>query len=296
LIYTRGGIDTRAFDFNSIYALRQEYDLPSILGYFMNWSTKVLCPFFFTYFYFRKRYSLMLPVLILQILMYLSFGNKAFLFSLGILIMTIVMAKGSNFIKGMAISMSVLNISAYFLNVINITDALQRAIPYRLTFIPAQIQYQYYEFFSVREKLNFADSIIGQIFMINSPYNEKIGFVIGSHFSHNGLGSNSNTGIFADAYANGGILAMIFVSLVLGIVLNIIDASTRDLPVYVVVGSLSYIMFVLNDTSLLTTLLTGGMLIMIVLLILFNSSILKNEEVNKQETIKVKRNIQDATF
>ncbi|WP_317944741.1 hypothetical protein [Sporosarcina saromensis] len=289
LIYIRGGIDPRAFNFDSIYNLRSEYDLAGISGYLMNWSTKVLCPFFFTYFYFQRKYLLMLPILVLQLMMYLSFGNKAFLFSIGVLIMTIIITKRNNFIREMALSMSLLNIFAYLLDTLMITDALRRAIPYRLTFIPAQIQFQYYEFFNVRDKLHFADGIIGKILMVESPFGEKIGFVIGRFFSHNGVGSNSNTGIFADAYANGGILVMIIVALIFGIILNVIDASTRDLPIYVVVGSFSYIMFVLNDTALLTTLLTGGMGLMMIMLLLLNSSVLKSDDTGSSR-VRIKGN------
>ncbi|TCI71257.1 MULTISPECIES: hypothetical protein [unclassified Exiguobacterium] len=238
----------------------------------MNWTTKAFFPFFFTYYLYKKKYIMLLPIAFLQILMYLSFGNKAFLLSIGVLILFVVAVKG-NYIRNIVISMCLLHVLAYLLDRFLMFDALRTAVSYRLVFIPAQIQFQYYDFFSLRDKLYFADGIIGKILLVDSPFSESIGFVIGKYFSYNGLGSNSNTGMLADAYANGGFIAMLVIATVFGLLLNIIDNSTKELPIYVVVGSLSYIMFVLNDTALLTTILTGGLGIVIILLILFNSAI-----------------------
>ncbi|TCI81235.1 oligosaccharide repeat unit polymerase [Exiguobacterium sp. IPCH1] len=272
LIVLRGGIDSRAFDFDTIYSLRVENNIDGLSSYLMNWTTKAFFPFFFTYYLYKKKYIMLLPIAFLQILMYLSFGNKAFLLSIGVLILFVVAVKG-NYIRNIVISMCLLHVLAYLLDRFLMFDALRTAVSYRLVFIPAQIQFQYYDFFSLRDKLYFADGIIGKILLVDSPFSESIGFVIGKYFSYNGLGSNSNTGMLADAYANGGFIAMLVIATVFGLLLNIIDNSTKELPIYVVVGSLSYIMFVLNDTALLTTILTGGLGIVIILLILFNSAI-----------------------
>ncbi len=272
LIVKRGGIDIRALNFDLIYDLRAENQISGFTGYLMNWSTKALCPFFLAYFYYRKKYIIMLSVILLQLMMYLSFGNKAFLLSIGVIFMGIVITKRGRYIREMVLCMTGLNITAYFLSNFGISDSLRTAIPYRLTFIPAQIQFQYYEFFSNREKLFFADGIIGKLLNIQSPFSQNISFVIGSYFSHNGLGSNSNTGIFSDAYANGGIILMISIAIVFGIILNFIDSITEKIPLHISVGSVSYMIFILNDTALLTTLLTGGLWLVILLLLLFNSS------------------------
>lgn len=271
LIVQRGGIDPRAFNFDSIYGLRAETELRGVWGYFLNWSTKAFAPFYFVYFYFNKKKIPLLVVVTLQLLMYLSFGNKAFLFSIGILIlMTLIMRRG-RFVKEFIISMSALNLLAYFTDKFLNVDILRRAIPYRLVYIPAQIQYQYYDFFKGRDKLLFAEGLIGRVLSIQSPFTESISRVIGMYYSRSGLGTNANTGIISDAYANGGVFGVIVISILFGVVLLFIDSTTKKLPLYVTIGSLSYITFVLNDTGLFTTLLTGGMGIMILLLMMFNS-------------------------
>lgn len=267
LVVQNGGIDTRAFNFDSIYDMRSENNVSGIIGYLLNWSAKLFCPLFFAYFYFRKKYFLLLPILIFQLLLYLSYGNKAFLFSILLIVMVIYFVKRNKFDRDFILSIAAINIVAYMLDAYNISDALRRAIPYRAIFIPAQIQYHYYEFFSMRSKMHFSDSLIGKVFSIDSPFSEGYTFVIGQIYSG---GGNANAGIFADAYANGGFICMICFAVIIALIFYLVDSITDKTPLYVVIGSFSYMMFVLNDTSLQTALLTGGMGMMILLLLLLN--------------------------
>lgn len=270
LILKRGGIDSRSFNFDSIYELRAENEISGMLGYLMNWSTKVFFPFYFLYFSYIKRKELLFLTVVLQVLMFLSFGNKAFLFSIGVVILTTYLMKRGDYIKGIVISMITINLVAFLLFLSNFSDALYRAIPYRMIFIPSQIQFQYYNYFSEREKVLFSEGFIGKIFSIDNPYFEPIPILINRFYL--GKEAYANTGIFADAFANGGFLAMIMISLILGLVLLLVDSISTKLPLYFVVGSSSYIMFVLNDTGLQTTLFTGGLILLIILLMLLNSS------------------------
>ncbi|MHB1454439.1 MAG: hypothetical protein ACYCYM_10870 [Saccharofermentanales bacterium] len=278
LVLMRGGIDSRAFDFNSIYELRSENNVVGFMGYMLNWCTKVFCPFFFVYFYYRRQKLILLLILGLQLLSYLSFGNKAFLFSIALIIICVIIAKREKFDKEFILLISGINIIAYLLDILNISDTLRRAIPYRMVFIPAQIQFYYYEFFSTREKMHFAETIFGRMFSIKSPYSEGLSFYISRYYSSNEVYANANTGIFSSAYADGGFIAMILFSIILALVFYLVDSTTAKLPLYVVIGAFSYTMFVLNDASLLTSILTGGMGITIFILLLFNSNIKECDE------------------
>ncbi|WP_112182122.1 MULTISPECIES: hypothetical protein [Paraliobacillus] len=276
MIIKRGGIDFRAFNFNSIYDLRSEIHFSGISGYLLNWCAKVFCPFFFAYFLFKRQKGKMFLILMLQLLLYLSFGFKAYLFSVGMLVMVAIVFRKNKFERDFTLGFTGIIIVSYILDIINISTTLRNSIPFRMVYVPAQIQYQYYDFFKYRDKMFFADGIIGEIFSVESPFSKPVPFVISSHF-HDGAVSNSNTGIFADAYANGGFINLIFFAIVLAIIFYMIDSLTRRIPQYIVVAAFSYMVFVLNDNSLLTAFLTGGIGLMLLLLILFNSS-LKNDE------------------
>lgn len=282
LFIKRGGIDTRAFNFDLIYDLRSENKIQGILGYIMNWCTKAYFPFFFLYFFYKKKYSMLFFVIMFQLLMYLSFGNKAFLFSIGVVVLTTYIMKKNNYLKGITLSIIGLNILSYILKAFNISDVLYRAIPYRMIFIPSQIQYQYFDFFKKGEKVLFADGIIGKILAIDSPYPDPIPLLISKYY----LGSEAyaNSGMFADAYANGGGILVVIIAIIFGIILYLIDSTTMNVPTYIVVGSSSYIMFVLNDTGLQTTLFTGGLGALMILLLLLNSSYTSHRK--KEESIE----------
>jgi hypothetical protein len=277
LIYVRGGIDSRAFDFTTIYSLRSENNISGLNGYLLNWVTKALCTFLFVYFYYYKKYIHLFLIIALQLLMYLSYGNKAFLLSIGLLILVAIILRTGFFIKNIVITISLMHIIGFLLFKYTGFISLLSSISYRMAFVPAQIQFQYYDFFSLREKLKFADGIIGDVLGIESPYSTKIGYVIGSYYSTNGLGSNSNTGIFSDAYANGGFIAMILITLILALILVLIDSLTKDLPINIVIGALSYTILSMMDLSLLTVIFTGGLWILVLLLVLFNATIKPKE-------------------
>lgn len=273
LIIKRGGIDFRALDFKTIYTLRSEAGFSGPLGYLLNWSAKVFCPFFFAFFLYKKNIWKQLLVLFLQLLLYLSFGFKAYLFSIGMLIMVVIVMKKNKFERDFTWGFTGIVVSSYILDILNISSTLLNSIPFRMIFVPAQIQYQYYEFFKYRDKMLFADGLLGKIFSIESPFDMPVPFVIAMYFQ--GVVSNSNTGIFSDAYSNGGLIAMIFFATLFALILYLIDSLTKRIPKYLVVASFSYMMFVVNDNSLLTSFLTGGMGLMLILLLLFNSSIKK---------------------
>lgn len=275
LIIKRGGIDLRAlhFDSDSIYELRSEASISGLLGYLLNWCAKVFCPFFFSFYLYKKKKLNLHFILLLQLLLYLSYGFKAYLFSIGLLIMIVLITRKDKFERNFTLGLTGIIIISLAMVKFNISNFLLNSIPFRMIFVPAQIQFEYYEFFSQRDKMLFADGIIGKLFNIDSPFNEPVPFVISRYF--HGVESNSNTGVFADAYANGGPIMMVIFAVLLGLIFYIIDSFTRLIPKYLVVASLSYMMFVLNDNSLLTSLLTGGIFLMIILLYIFNSSIKK---------------------
>ncbi|CEG29107.1 hypothetical protein [Bacillus sp. B-jedd] len=269
LIIERGGIDFRALNFQTIYSLRSEKGFSGILGYLLNWSAKVFFPFFFAYFLYSKKKWNCTIVLCLQLLLYLSFGFKAYLFSIGMLIMVVILMKKNKFERDFTLGFTLIILLSSALS--RISTILLNSIPFRMIFVPSQIQYQYYDFFKIREKMFFADGLIGKVFSVESPFDVPVPFVIAMHFQ--GAVSNSNTGVFSDAYSNGGFITMILFAIILALILYLVDSLTERIPPVLVVASLSYMMFVLNDNSLTNALLTGGISLMLILLFLFNSNI-----------------------
>ncbi|TKN25129.1 hypothetical protein DVY48_08470 [Enterococcus faecium] len=283
LIIKRGGIDYRAFNFDTIYYLREENNISGIMGYLLNWNTKAIAPFLIALYIYEKKYVKVAILLSIQIFYYLSFGNKAYLFSIFALLSIAFLMNFKNFIIKFTFLFSLTNLLSMFLNMYFSVDFLQRAIPYRMLYIPSQIQYQYFDFFYIHPKLHFSENFIGSIFGISNKYGIEIPILISRIFS--GRIDNmaySNTGIFSDAYSNGGFLAMIVISAIFGFLLVIVDSCSKAVPLKITIPAYSYIMFVMNDTSLFTTFLTGGFGLMIFLIYILNSYY-QEDKANLQE-------------
>ena len=266
LFLRRGGVDTRAFDFDQVYDIRRENNIAGILGYFVNWTTKVLAPFFFAFGFIYKKYSYILIVIIMQLLMYLSFGNKAFLFSIFSLVYLYWISKRKQPFLFLYCSFGMVNILSILIKNIFATDFLVRTLPYRMLFVPSQIQFRYFDFFSQTDKLYFAETFFGQLLHFDTGYGIPVPILI-SRIYLNNINSESfaNTGIFSDGYANLGYLGMFLMSVLLGFLLLFLDSLSLKISLRFIVCSMGYLIFVLNDTSLLTALMTGGLLLMLLL-------------------------------
>nr|WP_279011903.1 hypothetical protein [Vagococcus fluvialis] len=280
LFFKRGGIDIRALDFDTVYDLRRESNISGLDGYLINWCAKAFSPFFYAYFSYYKKSIKKVMVISVQLLLYLSFGNKAFLFSIFAVIGINIVMRMKIPEKAFTLSMSVVLIFSDFIDKIFEIDSLRRGIPYRMFFIPSQIQFQYFEFFNNNNKLYFAESFFGKILNLSTGYGIPIPIVISRYFSGNPNSiSYSNTGIFSDAYSNMGYFGMFLFALIFGITLIMVDAVSDKIPTYITVSAFSYIIFVVNDTSFLTTFVTGGFGLMLLLLYLMNCEL--KEEVGR---------------
>jgi hypothetical protein len=154
----------------------------------------------------------------------------------------------------------------------------------RLFSIPAGISFKYYNFFSENEFLWFREIFIGRILNLNSPYPEVISRMLGN-------GANANTGIFGDAYANGGFIIMFVYSIILSSFLILVDSFGNPIKkseFSMLIAIYSNTIFMLNDLPLTNVMLTGGGLILIFLTYIYffsNNEIKSRTKIQKGERI-----------
>jgi len=267
LIIKRGGIDSRAFDFSTIYSLRAEDTIRGFSGYLKNWCVKALFPFFFLFYYERKKYQYSALCITLQLLLYLAFGEKTTLFSIGLVICIYYVYKTKKekiLIFGIATAILI----PMLMYLISGNYKLFASTSYRFIYIPSAISYNYYEFFSAGNPfLWLSETTIGRIFNLSSPY--PITF---SYFISGGKGM-ANTGVISDAYANGGIIMCFIFAMILGFVLLVYDGLIENkIHKGVIVAMLGYSCINLMDNGLLTSLLTNGMLLTILIAMMLPSN------------------------
>lgn len=252
-----------AFDLSKVYDIRDIREYSKAWKYIINWFSKAILPFLIVLSLHKKKYFIFFIVIIFQLIIYLYTANKTTLFSIPfvIFIWFLIKHKKEQYEKLFVVSLILLVVMSIFIYVIYSDYNLLSLFTYRIYSIPASISYNHYDFFLTNPKLLFSENFIGRIFGIDSPYTMTVSFLLGN-------GSNANTGMFGDAYANGGFIVMVLYSLIFSFILLIIDSlfykrSKEYFPVGV--ATFSYSILILNDNSLTTTFITGGLFILFIL-------------------------------
>ena len=264
-----GIADSRAFNLDNVYSIRSERKFSGIWGYMINWLPYAIIPCVMCIGLYKKSKLQIVFSVLIQLYLFLFTGSKTTLFSIALIIFSYyLVSKNKSFTNWWALVLTGLNLFTTFIYY-KTGELMPFAIfPIRLLTIPAVISNNHYDFFSQNQKLYFAENIIGRLLGIESPYE------ISSTFLVSRGGANANTGLFGDAYDNGGFLMMLFYSIIFVVILRYIEriynrykGDNRALPVFV--GVLTYSMIYLNDGSLTALLITGGLIINIFVLMQF---------------------------
>lgn len=258
-----GGIDSRSFDFTTVYEIRNEQQYTGIWSYLFNWLSKLLIPFLIVVFYYKGKYTLLLTVIFMQTFLYLSTGSKTILFSSFIILISCILIKKRKFFIGIPLLYSLIMVASSLIYVIFRSINLLSIFPIRQLVIPAQISFQHYDFFSVNEKLYLREGLFGKIIGESSPYLRPSTKLVGDGRS------NANTNFLTDAFDNGGFIFMIIFLMCFILVLIYIDSISYYWNNHGMITSLFiYTIIILNDGALLTTILTWGLGILLILILL----------------------------
>lgn len=95
---------------------------------------------------------------------------------------------------------------------------------------------------------------------MNYPYDLKPPFLIGQvYYGNPEMSANAN--LWADAYANFGLVGVFVFTGILAAVLHFADSAARGLPAGLALAALAQSAFSVSNTAMLTVLLTHGMLL-----------------------------------
>lgn len=257
-----------AFNFNDTYEVRSQTVHNPITAYLIPWQANVINIFLLAFFFLRKDYAKMSVMIGLQLLLFAITAHKTYLFAPFAIVALLYIIEKRNFIRTMMVGLIGLNILALLTWISNITPWLIAIITHRLHFMPAQISFYYFDYFSSHGKLFFSEGMIGRIFGLESPYPIKAFNLIGSVYFNN-EGMNANTWYIADAYSNGGIFGLFIISILFAILLIAVDSLTVDYKI--TIAALFMPVFSLINGSLLTSLFTTGMMMGILIVALISN-------------------------
>ncbi|MFC7213500.1 hypothetical protein ACFQO4_05310 [Saliphagus sp. GCM10025334] len=236
----------------SVYDVRgtTEFAHP-ILLYFTLWQANILNPFLIGKALLERNLLLFILPSVAQLMLYLHMAHKSFIMGVLLVVIIVFMLERKRLFLGLLRGISAGVVFSWGTWVISGVIILPSIIIGRLFFVQPRNQFYYYEYFSGRNKAWFSNSKIG--FLFEDTYATPLPELVGSEYTD----SFANVAYFGDAYAQMGLLGILFISIFLGILLYISDlliSGENTLSVAIIVAA----MFNLVNTGLTTSILTMG--------------------------------------
>ena len=270
MIRANGMPSLKALNVLNVYDIRRHVKYPFLMGYLVNWQAKIINPFLITIFYAEKNKKMIIVPTFMQLFIYLITGHKSFLFIPLAILIVIKIIEHKDFFLISTFMAAVGTLGVYLLYVIFDILLVGSIFIRRFLFLPAKIKFDYYDFFSKNEFLYFSQGILGKIIGKKSLYQINAANLIG-YLYYGNVDTNANTGYLADAYANMGVLGMLLITILLIIIFMFIDSFSISINKETVIGLSLFSILSLNNGALLTSLLTGGLLLLLVILYLYSS-------------------------
>jgi hypothetical protein len=265
-LLTRGGLKRLSFDLTAVYEVREEFlsELAPFAGYLVPWQGYVLNPALMLIAVQRRSLLIGLLGLALQLLLFSMTGFRAFLFIPALLLVFYVIGRQRQLVATVLAGMLAVVGIALVLYAWLDEPLIPLLLVDRVIVVPAEIHYWYYDFFGVHGQapLQLSQSILAAV--SPSHYSAPIAEVIG--WTYLGSAASANVGLFGDAFANFGFAGCAIFALLLVFVLKAVDAAGRFTDPRVAAALLAMPAFELINSGLLTTLLTHGLALAIVVL------------------------------
>jgi hypothetical protein len=264
IIVANFGLQFNLVGLDEVYGVRAEYSEQLSGGwgrfaaYSIGWQANVLNPFFVAYGIIYKKPVFVGIGVFGQLFIYSITGFKSVFFST-LLSFTLFIAsiQQRKFFGLIMVSGTVfLVLMAGILDVFFEINTLTSLILQRLLIMPGLLTAHYYEFFNTNGTVNLSHSLLSGIFTY--PYSLPPANQIGLEYFGSSL-TEANANLWADGFANFGLIGIVFFTFLTIFVLWVADTITQKvhrLLGFLVIGVSA---FSLVNSSLLTTLLTHGL-------------------------------------
>ena len=255
-------------DLTKVYDIRSHYVTLKIpfAGYLFGWLAYIVNPIFFALFVVKRKWIFTVLVLALQILLFSVTGMKTFLFALPFVLILMWVITRKNPLAWMGIGLVgiiLLGMGTYWL----IDDIWIFSLFTRRTLlVPAQVSFCYYDFFSEHGPIFLSTTRIFRSFL-DYPYDVSPAHLIAEVY-FNRPEMNAVTGIAGDAFMNFGFMGFVLWSLLLVAILKLVDSSSKGTDFRIGAAAIAMPVIAFTNSALLTTMLTHGVLLALILLYL----------------------------
>jgi hypothetical protein len=263
-------------NFNQVYDFREVYDKVSnsgMFGYLNNWVAKIFVVLLLAWSIDRKKRILTIVFTIAILFMFAFTGHKSVLEGIFLVFFFSFLfkyIKANNITTFILFSFFILIFLTLLLTTLLDLDIIASLVIRRLFFVPAQLNFVYFEYFDKNSFAYWGNSVLK--YFIKYPYDTNIANVIGIFMGH--PKENANTGFVASGFAQAGLIGVIIYTFILSIVINIINHFGNKLNKYLLISlTIIPMMVVFKSSDLLTAFLTHGVLIVVLTLWFYENKI-----------------------
>jgi hypothetical protein len=236
-----------------------------LMAYLNIWAFKVFNPFLISFFLLRKKYLYMIVFCGVQFIMYGVTAQKSVLappIIIGFVWLLYYRRLNIYFIPLLAAAGVII---CYLFYLLLGSPLLAYLFVWRTLFVPADLTYLYFNFFSVNEFVFWSNSFLSSFVLY--PYSTDVSQLLGDF---QGTGWSANNGFISKGYSNAGLFGVLFYSLIVIFILKVLDRfcyKNRE-GWFTLSLVLPHFISILTSVDLLTTLLTHGFSLVIIIVVL----------------------------
>lgn len=270
------GFSAISLDFSTIYQRRVAYKNSGIAGdYLMGWSGNAVFPCCAAYFLYRKKYLNVAVAAFCSVFIFGVSGMKSILFGMAMVI-------GVYFLFQLKERMSIISFGFMIMVVACILCfvLLGNFMPYslavrRLCILPAEISNMHFEFFDENGTIELGNSIFSSF--VYYPYSADPADIIGPML-YNSTETHANSGIYIDGFTHFGYIGVFMWAVLFSLLMKLQDCVSKNKPLFVTCGFFALYITIFSNSALLTSIMTHGFVVVLVLALLVPKSDIKVEK------------------
>lgn len=273
ILFVKYGIYTQIPSLSDVYARREEFRqvVKGFGAYVFFWGAKAINPFFLAKGYVDRSVFLFTVGVLGQLLLFTMSGLRSVLFSFLLLgAILVALWRNGRFFGNWVVwgLVGLIGLTAGVDTYLG-TTVTSSLFVRRLLIVPGLNTSFYFDFFSTNPHVFLGHSVLD--WAVTYPYDARPAMVIGNaYFGHvqGPIDMSANANLWADAYANFGVLGILFFTAILGGFFWVADSVAKKVPLKISTLMLAYPAYMLVNTKLQTTLLTHGLALVLVILYL----------------------------
>lgn len=267
----KGGLSYFNLDFSKVYDFRREVGAVTaygIWGYLNTWVFKIVNPALIAWALWKQKHKLVILLICLQVLFFGISSSKGVLFFPILILGVYWFVNKKNALIYLSTGIIAIMITSAFLMMYFDNGLLSSLFIRRTMFLPAQLNFAYYELFSQIGHVHLSNSILKIWIHYPFPYEPQ---QMVSEYVYKSYNAWCNTGFLATGYMHFGYIGMLIFSIITGGLVWMVNCLYQNRMPLWLATSISVVPFFVLFTSsdLLTALLTHGILLCLLILFIF---------------------------